>query len=111
MEDGVAEILRARVAFVDNEAGQTGEIESAQHHDGHTDDGGDAGNLLGADAQTHVLRSNSRRSPHTETLRSPRKTICPLGASVPRCVVITMRWSPPMPGRASYSACCAASSG
>ena len=53
MEDRAGQQLRARVAFVQDHARQPRHVQRAQHEHRDSDDRGDAGDLLPADAQSH----------------------------------------------------------
>src|SRR3954467_9982054 len=47
---------RARVALAQNDACQPREVEGTEHQYGDADDGSDAGDLFGTDAQSHTRR-------------------------------------------------------
>ena len=80
VKDGVGEQLAARLAFVQDDAREPGDMHGAQHHDGEADDRGHPANLLGL----MPSRMRQRRTPTTE-IRSTEDTSSPcLGVSVAR---------------------------
>ncbi|MNC84671.1 hypothetical protein D3C83_02300 [compost metagenome] len=57
VEDLVDQHRRAGVALVDDDGAEPRDVERAERHDRDRDDGGDAGDLLRADAQAHGVTS------------------------------------------------------
>ena len=49
MKDGVREELTARLAFMQDDAGEAGNVNGAQRNHGEADDGRDRRDLLGFD--------------------------------------------------------------
>ena len=62
MQNGVFQQLAARLAFFECDAGERRQVDHPKRHDRQGDDRGHAGDLLGLDAESHVLESEIGRA-------------------------------------------------